>query len=231
MSTALVIVEEKTISYIKSQVDSSITPIRLKLSEDLAKYEKEIEYLKKALNDSKLEYDELMKTVNLSKNKINNLIEVYTLADEAEMGLRSAYITLQKLKQDKSFQKIVSWRLNKIFIVLSKYYRQVPTNYEGMIYVDENGRETNVEDFSLDEMVRHMHNGLMPHSDRRDYMVYVIKKPHREIYKEALEVFKKSQSMYVCAAFCGVLSEVSEKKADFLDFDGWIEICEEELNR
>ncbi len=51
-------------------------------------------------------------------------------------------------------------------------------------------------------------------------------KPKDEILKKALDLFKNSDSLPTCAAFSGILNEISDKKAAFLDFDNWIKILE-----
>ncbi|NQS88205.1 hypothetical protein HQ584_00190 [Patescibacteria group bacterium] len=102
--------------------------------------------------------------------------------------------------------------------------------YEELIAITEEG-EIPFEKLSLDEIVRRMHNPTRPDSYRHTYMVYIEDKPKKEIYQAALTMFHTSDSLPTCAAFCGILSEISEQKAGFLDFDGWTKICEEELRK
>ena len=84
----------------------------------------------------------------------------------------------------------------------------------------------------MDEIVEKMQNPNISEENRHTGMVYIKRiRPKKKIFKKALKVLETSNSLPTCAAFMGVLSAISESKADFLDFEGWIKICQGELEK
>ena len=170
-----------------------------------------------AINEAKLEV-----------KKLKNVFDVYILADSALNGSKTAYIQLKAIAVQKTDHGIAArGRLVEIQKSLL-LYRQSPTFYQGLVKKTDN-EQVPYENLSLDEIVDNMVSPTLPDNYRHVCMVYIKNKPREEIFKKALQVLHTSDSLLTCAAFCGVLSEISDNKAAFLDFEGWIKICENEL--
>ncbi|MBW2149262.1 MAG: hypothetical protein JRG73_02615 [Deltaproteobacteria bacterium] len=176
--------------------------------------------------------EEMLKTMET----LAKVQKVYEFADHAQMGSKAAYLSLKEFAahREKVYGRVAKIRLLEINRDL-QIYRQIPRFYEGLAKIT-NKETIPFEKLSLDEIVRFMNDPTMSHKERHTCMVYIKKKPKEEVFKKALEVLKNSDSLYTCAAFCGVLSEVSIKKSKFLDsfpfdFEEWISVCEEELNK
>ena len=83
---------------------------------------------------------------------------------------------------------------------------------------------------SLNDIVAAMENPALPDNYRHTCMVYIKGKPKEEIVKSFGSIKNIGFVTYKWG-FCGVLAEILETKAGFLDFDGWIEICQKELEK
>jgi hypothetical protein len=101
------------------------------------------------------------------------------------------------------------------------------------IYRDRNVNDANrvyVGDDPIDVLTKCLSSNTYTDTDRQIIMEYISKKPKDEIFKKAIQVFD-SDSLPACAIFCGILSGISEEKANFLDFDAWTEICKKHVSK
>ena len=62
-------------------------------------------------------------------------------------------------------------------------------------------------------------------------MRYILEKPKNEILKEAKRVLETSDYLPACAATCEILRKKLGDKAEFLAFDDWIKVLEEEIEK
>jgi len=197
--------ETEAQKYISKQVQATITPFQNELRDAVSRADSEV-------------------------GNLNSLFVVYLLADEAQIGSKKAYIELQDLAAKSTPQGKVA-RNSMIQIVRSlQRYQQPPVMYQDLQANEDRG-VIPFKQLSLDEIVERMENPYFPDEYRHTCMVYVQEKPRGEVFRKVLEVLQHSDSLPTCAAFCGVLSKISDEKSPFLDFEGWIRVCQSQLRK
>lgn len=167
---------------------------------------------------------------NIDVQNLNSLFDVYVCADTALNGSKAAYIQLRNIASQQTNYGLVA--RNKMIEIQKnlQLYLNTPTMYQSLTFKTATG-DIPYDKLSLNDIVAAMENPALPDNYRHTCMVYIKGKPKEEIVKKALEVLKTSDSLPTSGAFCGVLAEILETKAGFLDFDGWIEICQKELEK
>ena len=207
------LIDEKAKLYVETEAQKYISK---RVEETIAPFQKEIKGI--------------VESANKDLENVNQFLQIYQLSDRARIDSKSAYLELVALATGQSTYASVA---KNHLIEIQKHlqlYRDTPSFYQELMAITDQG-QIPYEKLPLDEIVRRMHNPTMPDNYRHTCMVYIRDKPKKEIYQVALTVFRTSNSLPICAAVCGVLSEISEQKAGFLDFDGWSKICEEELRK
>jgi hypothetical protein len=166
--------------------------------------------------------------------RLNNLFYVTFTSDEAKTGSKKAYIELKKYAAKDKIEGDIIAHNNLIVIErnLRFMYEHTTPNPIIEVYIksSSSGEKMDLHKVPLDLIVDMMISNEMDDDSRHGYMQYIVKRPKEDVFKEALRVFE-SDSLPTCAAFCGILSEISEEKADFLDFDAWTEICKKQVNK
>lgn len=186
------------------------------------------ERVEQTIGSFRIEMDTVLEKGRLKTQKLSELFDIYIIADEAEAGSKNAYLDLSRYETDTTINgKIAYLKLVSIIREL-RIYKQIPTAYQQLYFV-EFDNEISFDVLSLDEIVERMENPTMSHETRSYCMPYIKRKTNKEIFEKSIDVLENSDSLPTCAAFCGVLYEISEKRTDFLDFDGWTIICEENL--
>ena len=207
-------------------MSEQIDPEVLKFKEDIA--------LKITKAEGKLsEIDDKIRDANETVGKLAKLSYVFLIADIAKSGSKQAYLELKKLAAKEGTEEsiIAKDNLEEINRDLRQYRRvsHQPKLARMEIYRDVNdGNSVCIQDDSIDILTIRLI--ISPDNERHVLMEYIEKKPKEEIFKTALKVFE-SDSLPACAIFCGVLFEISDEKADFLDFDKWTEICKKQINK
>jgi len=195
--------EREAQKYISQRVNETITPIQEQMESAIA-------------------------TANLELQNINNLLLINAIADSAQYGPRKAYVNLKNIAaQQTDLSTVAKSKLIQIQQRL-EYYRRVPSFAQSIVAITDTG-EVFVHKFSLKEIISTMEDPTLSHEARLMCMFYVKARPKEQVFQKALTVLKSSNSLFTCAAFCGILSEISDDKAEFLDFKGWCEICQKEL--
>ena len=190
----------------------------------------EVTKFKAELADQLQELKGYVEKANIDVQNLNSLFDVYVCADTALNGSKAAYILLRNIASQQTRYGLVA--TNKMIEIQKnlQLYLNTPAMYQSLTIKTATG-DIPCETLSLNDIVAAMENPALPDNYRHTCMVYIKAKPKEEILKKALEVLKTSNSLPTSAAFCGVLAEISENKAGFLDFDGWIEICQRELEK
>lgn len=192
--------EGRAEQYISDQVDKTITPFS----------------------------EEIRNLVREANTQLDNLREIIELDDDARFGSRNAYQKLHSLALGNSaFSTMAKRRI----IVLSRdisIYRHPPGFYEGLTF--KKGETTiSAKELSTKELFESIEDTMISDKIRHTLMVYIIQKPKNEIYIEALRILRSSDSLPASAATCGILSKILGEKAQFLEYDKWIHICENEI--
>jgi hypothetical protein len=186
----------------------------------------------------KKEFENTTNDANAQIQKLNNLYYIFYLASHAKSGSKSAYLDLKKYVASVRTEEaiVASDNLMEIQRGLLQYrfvYHQSPDFRTDVYNYPKYPNDLNrvyVGDYSADALADMLVLNNCADSDRRVIMEYISKKPKEDIFKTAIKVFE-SDSLPACAIFGGVLYEISEKKADFLDFDAWTEICKKQINK
>ncbi len=198
--------EKAAQQYITEQINAVITPFKTEIQNTRAE-------------------------ANLELQRLKDLFTVYDTADQAMAGSKNAYIKLKSLTADKETDIRIAARAR--LVEIDRYldiYRDAPKLFSPLS-ATRHGVRTSFDKITLDEIVTMMlGQPSLRDAYRHTCMVYIQKKAKKEVFEAALRVFA-SDSLPTCAAFCGVLSKVSDKKAEFLDFDGWTKICQKQLKR
>lgn len=207
------LIEKKVEEYIEGEAEQFIT---VKINKGMTLFQTQIENtLKEADNEVE---------------KLGNLAAIQFVAVRAQNGSKAFYTQLKEAaKQLTPSGAFARARLIEIEKDL-QVYRQAPDIYHELIRETSDGKKVPYKELSLDEIVKQMSKGSMHDTYRRTCMIYIKEKPKMEVFAKALSVFETSDYLPTCAAFCGVLSEISDEKAKFLDFDAWIKICKEQLS-
>ena len=162
--------------------------------------------------------------------RLNNIFALSVFADSANYGSRSAYNMLQQVAQERSdFSIIAKGRLMEVERNL-QIYKRLPQTFSALIAL-RNNKEIPIDSISIEEIIAWMERPSFPESDRQSAMVYVIKRPREEVFKNAINVLRTSPSLPTCAAINGILIELLGNRAEFLDFNGWIRVLESELEK
>jgi hypothetical protein len=185
----------------------------------------------------KNEIQKTTKDATAQAQRLGELYGVFFIASHAKSGSKSAYLELKQYAASGRTDLciIAGDNVKEIERGLQQYrqvYRQSPyARYD--IHRDRNVNDANqvyVGDDPIDLLIKYLSSDTYSDTDRRIIMEYISKKPKKEIFKTAIKVFE-SDSLSACAIFCGILSDISEEKADFLDFDAWTEICKKQVNK
>lgn len=192
--------EGRVEQYISDQVDKTITPFS----------------------------EEIRNLVSEANTQLDNLREIIELDDAARFGSRNAYQKLHSLALGNSaFSAMAKRRI----IVLNRdlsIYRHPPSFYQGLTF-KKGGNTVSAEKLSTKELFESIEDTMISDKIRHTLMVYIIKKPRNEICIEALRILRSSDSLPASAATCGILSMILGEKAQFLEYDKWIHICENEI--
>lgn len=205
------IVKEDAQHYIEVEVNEVLAPFKEKMTNALKKAESDLQ-------------------------KLEDLLAVYITADSAMNGSKKAYLQLKNsiAKEGADIVSIATqYKVREIEKSLDGY-RRAPSMYSPLTLNTADGNipleEIPHDEIPLDKIVTVMLTKPdMPDSLRHTCMAYINRCPRDEIFKIALTVFE-SDCLLTCAAFCGVLSEISDEKAEFLDFEGWSKICRKHLD-
>ena len=220
---------------VKSQIDEEFGTEKIqKLVEETAKKfteEKVKNFVNEAIHPLQEEMQNNVDSANFEVQKLKDLFSVYVAADQAMAGSKNAYIKVKSFAAEGKPDIGIAAKAR--LVEIERYldmYREAPSFYSGLS-VTKNGVKTSLDEISLDEIVNLMlEKPTLGDDYRRTCMAHIKKKPKKEIFEKALIVFA-SDSLPTCAAFCGVLSDISDEKARFLDFDGWTKICQEQLRK
>jgi len=186
-------------------------------------------YISKKVQEAIIPFQNKMKIMvektDEDAQELNEILNIFVLSDNAQNS-RKAYTKLNNIAElQTKYSNIAKYKLIEIRKNLD-FYRQSPVMYQDLAYGD---KKLPVKQLSLDEIILIMENPTVTDKNRRVCMIYIKNKPKKEVLQKALGVLKKSDSLPTCAAFCGILNEIADTKAEFLDFKGWIKICEKEL--
>jgi hypothetical protein len=206
--TAREYTEKAAQQYIATEVNGVITP-----------FKKEIQ---NTINDA-----------NAQIQKLNSLYHVLDIASHAKSGSKNAFAELVRYEAKEGTEESIIARdnLTEIMAELKQYRRLVPQSSFNRkdIYRDVNdSKKVCIQDDPIDTLVHSIPTDT--YEERLILMEYISKKPKEEIFKTALTVFG-SDSLPACAIFCGILSGISEEKADFLDLNAWTKICKKQVDK
>jgi type I site-specific restriction-modification system R (restriction) subunit len=223
------IVENTAKNRASALMSEQINPEVIKFKGDMA--------LKITKADEKLsEMDAQIRDANAQIQKLNNLYYISYLASRAKNDSKSAYLDLKKYVDSKNIEEnaIANDNLKEIIRGLLKYrfvHHQPPMARHDVYrnVTDMNNREY-IGDDPTDSLANDLISYFNSDDDKQIIMGYISKKPKEEIFKAAIKVFE-SDSLSACAIFCGILSGISEEKADFLDLNAWTEICKKQVNK
>lgn len=170
-----------------------------------------------------------LEEANAQVQRLNDLFIVSFVADKAKNGSKNAYMDLKNFAA-KGRTEVGIVARNKL-TEIEKYldmYRSPPSMYRSLVIKTDSG-DVAPDKVSLHVLVDMMLKQTdMPDDHRYRLMAYIVSRPKEEIFREALIVFE-SDSLPTCAAFCGILSRISDEKANFLDFDAWTKICQKQV--
>ena len=194
-------------------------------------------YIANEVNEVIIPFKNEMQNTTIEANaqiqKLNSLYHVLYIASHAKRGSKSAFLDLKQYAAKEGTEETIIARDNLMDIVRDlRQYRNV-THQSALARMDiyrnvNDGNRVSIQDDSIDDLTAAI--VISPDNDRRVLMEYISKKPKKEIFKTAIKVFE-SDSLPACAIFGGILSEISEEKADFLDFDRWKEICKKQVDK
>jgi hypothetical protein len=203
------LIEDKAKEHTKNRVENYIS---LKVNETITPFSSEI---KKIIADA--------------NDQFNKFKEIIDLDDRARFGSRKAYNSLCKLENDNStYEDIVDRRIVVINRNLS-IYQHLPL-MPGRLTYNQDGKDIDAEMMSTKELFDGLEDVKISDEIRNQVMSYIVRKPKIEVYTEALRVLKNSDSLFASAATCGILYKLLGEKAEFLDFDMWTKICEQEIS-
>lgn len=189
-------------------------------------------YIEGRVNDAvepfKTEMNNIIENALMETEKLSNMFDIFILANEAKVGSRKAFKQLEAYESDTTILGRIAY-VSYLNIYLDlEMYAQIPSPYK-KLSVLKGDEQIPFGNLSTDEILERMESQAMTHEKRNYCMVYLQDKPQIELYEQGLRILKNSDSLPTCAAICGVIKELSGNELYFLDFDGWIKICEENL--
>jgi hypothetical protein len=154
------------------------------------------------------------------------------LEDAARFGSRKAYSRLVQLSANSDSLSTMAKRrvlnIQRELLIL----RSVPEAYMGLRITRPNGVKQNADDLFTSELFLWLESPYMSKEHLPAMMAHIAKKPKNEILLNAKRILQSSDSLPASAATCGILAEVLEgEKAEFMAFQDWLKVCEEELNK
>jgi hypothetical protein len=180
--------------------------------------------------------NEMKQAIDDANEKVGNLAKLYhvlLIADIAKSGSKKAYLELERFAAKENTEEgvVAQNNLKEIKRNLEQYRHTNKNIFTQMPLVfKQQGKEVSIGNEPVTVLVNSLIISNFSDEYRQILMRYIAKKPKEEIFREALRVFE-SDSLPACAIFCGILSEISEEKADFLDFNAWTEICKKQVNK
>ena len=220
------IVENTAKNKASTLMSEQINPEVIKFKGDMA--------LKITKADEKLsEMDAQIRDANAQIQKLNSLYHVLLIADIAKSGSKKAYLELERFAAKENTEEgvVAQNNLKEIKRNLEQYRHTNKNIFTQMPLVfKQQGKEVSIGNEPVTVLVNSLIISNFSDEYRQILMRYIAKKPKEEIFREALRVFE-SDSLPACAIFCGILSEISEEKADFLDFDAWTKICKKQVDK
>jgi len=188
----------------------------------------EVAKFKKETEASITETRELIQSEKANLNDLTTMIE---LEDAARYGSRKAFSGLVQLAaRSDSLGKMALRRvllIRKELLIL----QSVPGAYMGLSIAAVNGKQHDADELSTEELFLHLQSPNMAKEYIPAMMAHIAKKPEKEVCLTAKRILQSSDSLPASAATCGILDKVLGKKAQFLAFEDWIKVCEEELSK
>jgi len=157
------------------------------------------------------------------------LATIGRLHQEALNGSRKAYEDLLLLAESSGsiLEEEAETKCSHIWQELL-CYRDIPAVRTGLKY-EKAGRETQMDSLTASQLfellVRPSSSVLM----RQSLMRYIIGRPRQETLLACITTLDESDSLPAVAATCGILQRLLGKRAEFLDFAGWCEMCRSEI--
>jgi vacuolar-type H+-ATPase subunit I/STV1 len=178
--------------------------------------------------ESESAIQETKELVNATHSQLESLSAFTELEDAALYGSRKAFTELLTLASQKDQIGIMAQRRITFIMRELSIYRSIPAFRENLT-VTKNGETLSADKLTTSELFSSLEDPTMPKEYIRSLMTYTAQKPKQEVCREAKRIFETSDSLVACAATCGILSKVMDKKAEFFAFDDWLKICDSEL--
>ncbi len=185
----------------------------------------EVEKFKEAVQSS---LKGLEGSLGAVQGRLDNLSSLIELEDGARYGSFADFAKLTELTNQKNAFGIMAMRRVESIIRELLIYRSVPEAFFS-VSATKNGKSIKADEATTSELFLLLESSGTAKEYITSLMAHIAKKPKREVCKEAKRVFETSDSIVARAAACGILSKVVGDKATFLDFSGWIAVCNNEL--
>lgn len=188
----------------------------------------EVAKFKKETEASVTETKQLIQSAQTNLNDLTNMIE---LEDAARYGSRKAFSRLVQLGESSDSLGTMAKRRALIIQRELLILRSVPEAYMGIAMTTPDGKKQDANKLSTSELFLWLESLNMPKEYIPSLMADIAAKPKKEVSLEAKQILQSSDSLWACAATCGILKKVLGDKAPFLAFEDWIKVCEEELSK
>ena len=172
--------------------------------------------------------------VQSALDDFDNFSDLITITDTAQTGDRRAYDELMRLARENS--KIGHHARRRVTVVRNalSIYNSLPLVVGDVTFYDGPSSDPNTKEIPFESASTTKAFDLLGSPDidahtRREMMFFITDRPIAEIYREAARTLRESDSLYACAAVCGILSFSVGPRAEFLELDRWAEICDEQL--
>lgn len=188
----------------------------------------EVDKFKKETEASVIETNNLITSTQAKLNDLTTLIE---LEDAARFGSRKAYSRLLQLAASSDYLSDMAKRRALIITRELLVLRSVPGVYMTLSMTTPDGKIQDANKFSTSELFLWLESPNTPKEHIPSLMAHIANKPKKEVCLEAKRILQSSDSLPGSAATCGILYKVLGDKAPFLDFEGWLKVCEEEISK